>query len=137
MNPQKNISHGSYSCCRKVNESANTAQRYTKLDNEVSIDFARLGKPKPHFHNSAPALQAAAAVASNRSSNYTNKRNDMQQTPPNRVRSSNPPRPTMVPRLKDYVYTASDVIYVNPHSVGLTGGNHPSLGQGRRLSAEH
>ena len=93
---------------QQVRESANTAQRYTNLDNEVNIDFARLGKPKPHFHNGAPALQAAAAVASNRSLNYTNKRNDMQQTPPNRVRSSNPPRPTMVPRLKDYVNTASD-----------------------------
>ena len=32
----------------------------------------------------------------------------MQRTPPNRVRSSNSPGPTMVPRLKDYVNTASD-----------------------------
>ena len=59
---------------QQVRESANTAQRYTNLDNEVNIDFARLGKPKPHFYNGAPVLQAAAAVASNRSSNYTNKR---------------------------------------------------------------
>ena len=134
---------------QQVRESANTAQRYTNLAKEVSIDFARLGKPKPHFHNGAPPLQAAAAVASIRSSNYTNKsctascgwnvrcvgvrgdawsvmlspcntnkRNDMQHTPPNRVRSSNPPRPTMVLRLKDYVNTASDAdLIMWPHTL--------------------
>ena len=91
---------------QEVRESANTAQRYTNLDNEVNTDFARQGKPKPHFHRGAPPLQAAAAVASKISSNYTNKREDIQQIPPNRVRSSNSPTPTMVPRLKDYVNTA-------------------------------
>ena len=35
---------------QQVRESANTAQRYKNLDNEVNIDFARLGKPKPQFH---------------------------------------------------------------------------------------
>ena len=50
---------------QQVRESANTAQFYTNLANEVTINFARLGKPKPHFHSSAPPLHAAAAVASN------------------------------------------------------------------------
>ena len=41
---------------QQVRESVKISQRYTNLDNEVIIDFARLGKPKPHFYSGAPPL---------------------------------------------------------------------------------
>ena len=94
---------------QQVRESANTALRYTNLDTEVNVDFARLGKPKQQHQNNHPPLQAAAAVASGKPQH--NRKSGMQQNQSGRAKNATPnqSRPAMVPRLKEMVNSASDV----------------------------
>ena len=93
---------------QQVREAANTAQRYTNLDTDINVDFARLGKPQPQSISKNHTPQAAAAVASQRSNqhNGNNRRPGMQPTRPNRTgpsTTSTQPRSLRIQGLKDMV----------------------------------